>query len=169
MYQFSRQSNLVYLPERWQLHFRLVERLSPDYLFDDQLVGPSSPLYWVLAAALLLISAAGLYAYLQADRRFAHDRMHRRLAHRFAGLVAGFSGLGLAATIFALLAVPFLSKRLWLALSLAGLVGTAAYGAFYARRRYPAARFAYLERERRERSLPRHRTAGPRRRARRRS
>jgi hypothetical protein len=134
-----------------------VERLAPGYLLDDQPAGLSSPLYLVLAAVLLAICAVGLYVYLRSEQRFAHDPMLRRLVRRLAGLVAVWSGAALAATIFGWFGVPFLSKRLWLALALAGLVLTLAWSLYYRRYRYPAARYRYLERERRQRSLPRPR------------
>jgi hypothetical protein len=140
-----------------------VERLSLGYLFDDQQAGLSSPLYAVLAVALLLVCAGALYLYLHAERRFAQDAMLRGLLQRYAGLVAALSGAGLAAIIFAWLGLPFLSKRLWLALALLGLAWTAAWGLYYWRYRYPAARFRYLERERRLRSLPRPRKGARRR------
>lgn len=145
-----------------------MERLSPGHLFEDQQFGPSSPLYWVLGAVFLIFLFGALYVYLVADRRFATDRLHRRLAKRYATLVGWFSGLGLACTTFALLTVPFLSKRIWLVIALLGLLGTAAHGAFYARRRYPAARLAHDEHERRQRSLPQPKAAGRKRRGRRR-
>jgi hypothetical protein len=145
-----------------------VERISPGHLFEDQLVGASSPLYWVMGVGFLLLLTLALYVFFQADRRFAGDRFHRRLARRFAAAVASFSGLGLASTLFAILAVPFLSKRLWTVLALAGLLGTALYGLFYARRRYPAARQAVEAEERRRRYLPRPRATPRKKRARRR-
>ena len=129
------------------------------HLLEDQLVGPSSPLYWVLGAACLILLAISLYVYLLAIRRFEQHRLHWRLVRRFAILVGCFSGLGLASTAFALLAVPFLSKRLWLVLAALGLLGTAAYGGYYFRWRYPAARLAFEERERRQRYMPRPKAA----------
>jgi hypothetical protein len=134
-----------------------VERLAPGYLFDDQPAGLSSPLYLVLGAILLVVCAGALYLYLRSERRFAHDPMLRGLTQRFAGLAAAWSGAGLAASLFGWFGVPFLSKRLWLALSLVGLALTLGYGLYYRRYRYPAARHRYLEAERRRRSLPRPR------------
>lgn len=134
------------------------------YLFDDLTAEPASPLYWVIGAAFLLLLIAALYLYLQAPRALPEDGLRRRLARRYARLVAGFSGLGLAATLFALLTVPFLSKRLWLGLALLGLLGTLAHAIWYFRRRYHAARHAYDESARRRRSLPRPRSGGRKRR-----
>jgi hypothetical protein len=145
-----------------------VERFSPEHLFEDHVVGASSPLYWVLTALFLILTAVSLYVFLQADRRFAGDRFHRRLARRFAAASAVFSGLGLASSLFAILAVPFLSKRLWLVLATLGLFATAGYGLFYARRRYPAKRLAVEAERRRKRYLPRPRTSTRKRRGRRR-
>jgi hypothetical protein len=144
-----------------------VERFSPGRLFEDQLEGPTSPVYWVLAVVFGLLLIGSLYLYIIADQRFDDDRFQRRLARRLATWVGSFSGLGLASAIFALLAVPFLSKRLWLAIAIVGLLGTASYAIYYRRQRYASARFAYLERLRRERSVPRPKS-GSRRRSRRR-
>jgi hypothetical protein len=145
-----------------------VERFGPSHLFEDQLEGPISPLYWVLGCLFLVVLFGSLYLHLQSGQRFAADRFHRRLARRFASLAGGFSGLGLAATVFALLAVPFLSKRIWLLLALVGLLGTGLYGGVYFRRRYPVERASYEESERRLRYLPRPKQTTRKRRARRR-
>jgi hypothetical protein len=144
-----------------------VERFGASRLFEDQVEPPSSPLYWVLGLLCLVLLLAALYVYLQSPRRFGEHRLHRRLARRYAILVGGFSGLGLATVTFGFLTVPFLSKRLWLAAALAGLAATAAHAALYFRRRYPAALLAYRERERRQRYLPRPKGAARKRRARR--
>jgi hypothetical protein len=145
----------------------VVERFGLTHLFEDQIEGPSSPLYWVLGGLFLLLLFGSLYLYLQSGDRFAADRFHRRLARRFASLAGGFSGLGLAATVFTLLAVPFLSKRIWLLSALFGLLGMAVYGGVYFRRRYPAERARHEENERRRRYLPRPKHPGRRPRARR--
>jgi hypothetical protein len=133
-----------------------------DRLFEDQNVPPSSPIYWVLGALFLLLLLGALYTYLQAARRYANDRFRQRLFRRYAAAVASFSGLGAASVAFSLLAVPFLSKRLWLVLALLGLLGTAGYLVFYLRRRYQAALRTHEEHERRQRYLPRPKGSGPR-------
>ncbi len=120
-----------------------MERFGLSHLFEDRLEGPSSPLYWVLGCLFLVVLFGSLYVHLQSGRRFAADRFHRRLARRFASLAGSFSGLGLASTAFALLTVPFLSKRIWLLLALLGLLGTGLYGGVYFRRRYPIERASY--------------------------
>ena len=139
-----------------------------DRLLQDQDVPPSSPLYWALGVLFLALLLGALYVYLQAGRRFEDDRFHRRLARRYAALVAGFSGLGVAAVAFALLAVPFLSKRLWLVLALVGLIGTSGHLIFYLRRRYRAALRAHQEHARRQRYLPRAKASPKKRRGKRR-
>lgn len=123
---------------------------------------PSSPLYWAFGGLFVLLLLASLYVEVLTYRRFAADRFHRRLARRYAGLIASFSGLGFAATLFAFLTVPFLSKRIWLAGAVVGLAASLAHAVWYYRGRYPSARAAYEKADRRRRYLPR-----PRRRARR--
>ena len=137
-------------------------------LLEDQNVPPSSPLYWALGVFFLALLAGSLYVYLQAGRKYADDHFHRRLTGRFAAVVASFSGLGAASVAFSFLAVPFLSKRLWLVLALLGLFGTAGYVVFYLRRRYRAALRVHQEQERRQRYLPRPKASPRKRRGKRR-
>ena len=139
-----------------------------DRLLEDQNVPPSSPLYWVLGGVFLILLIVALYIWLQGQRRYADDRFHRRLVERYAGLIAGFSALGVSAVAFSLLAVPFLSKRLWLVLAGAGLWLTLGHLGYYVRRRYRPALRAHLEQQRRQRSLPRPKGAGRKRRGKRR-
>lgn len=134
-----------------------------EHLFDDQAVEPSSPLYWALGVVFLPLLIGSLYVWLQGQRRYADDRFHRRLAERYAGFFAAISAVGLAAVLFSLLAVPFLSKRIWLVLAGLGELATATHLAYYLRRRYRPALDAYLTRERRIRSLPRPKAGGGRR------
>jgi hypothetical protein len=126
-----------------------------DRLFQDQVEPPSSPLYWVLGGLFIVLILGSLYVYVLSYRRQLADRFHRRLAGRYGGLIASFSGLGFAATLFGFLTVPFLSKRLWLVVALLGLAGSLGHGFWYWRRRYPAAREAYDKMDRRRRYLPR--------------
>lgn len=139
-----------------------------EHLFDDQAAAPSSPLYWVLGGVFLVLLIGSLYVWLQGQRRYAEDRFRRRLAERYAGFFAAASAVGLAAALFSLLAVPFLSKRLWLVLAVLGEGATAVHLAYYLRRRYRPALDAHLTRERRMRSLPRPRAGGRRKHGRRR-
>lgn len=143
-------------------------RVGLEHLWDDQAVEPSSPLYWALGIFFLVLLVGALYVWLQAQRRYAEDRFHRRLAERYAAVMAAFSAVGLASVVFSLLAVPFLSKRLWLALAILALLITAGQLAFYLRRRYRPALEAQLTRQRRQRSLPRPKTTGQKRRGKRR-
>jgi uncharacterized membrane protein len=137
-------------------------------LFDDQAVEPSSPLYWALGVVFLVLLVGSLYVWLRGQRLYAEDRFHRRLADRYAGLFAIFSAIGLMAALFSLLAVPFLSKRIWLVLAVLGFAATAAHLAYYVRRRYRRDLESHLNRERRQRSIPRPKSGGRKRRGKRR-
>jgi hypothetical protein len=106
-----------------------MERISLTHLFEDQVQAPSSPLYWILGAIFLALLVVSFYAYLQSPWRYRDQPTPRRLAYLYAVLLGSFSGLGLASAVFALLTVPFLSKRIWLIVASAGLLCTACLGA----------------------------------------
>ena len=105
-----------------------MERFGLSHLLEDQVEPLSSPVYWVLGALFAVVLLFAIYAYLKSERSAASNQARSAVAHRFAALVAILSGSGLAATIFAMLTVPFLSKRVWLILSLGGLVLALAQG-----------------------------------------
>ena len=142
-----------------------MERIGLAHLFEDQVEAAGSPLYWVFGTVCLVLLFGSFYVYLYAHRHYAQDRLHRGLAARFATLGGIFSFLGFASSAFSLLAVPFLSKRIWLLGALIGLLASAGYAAYYFKKDYPADRSAYEEHARRQRYLPRPKS-GPRKRRR---
>jgi hypothetical protein len=106
-----------------------MERISLTHLFEDQVLAPSSPVYWVLGAICLALLLGSFYVYLQSPWRYRDKPTPRRLACLYAVLLGSFSGLGLASALFAILTVPFLSKRIWLIVASTGLLCTACLGA----------------------------------------
>jgi hypothetical protein len=106
-----------------------MERISLTHLFEDQVQAPSSPVYWILGTTFLALLVGSFYVYLQSPWRYRDQPTPRRLASLYAVLLGSFSGLGLASAAFALLTVPFLSKRIWLIVASTGLLCTACLGA----------------------------------------
>lgn len=101
-----------------------MERFGLGHLLEDQLLPPSAALYWLLGALFLISLLIALYAYVRAFE-YAPDGSPPPLRPpRFTAWAAGFSAFGLAATLWSWLTVPWLSKRLWLVIALAGLLAS---------------------------------------------
>ncbi len=109
---------------------------------------------WVAGAIFLLGLVAGLFLYLRHEALFPVPVV-RRVAQPAAVTSIVIGSLGLLFTIFALLQVPLLSSRFWLAgLLLAGLVGIG-YLVYYLIFRLPARLQGYQQAQVRQRYLPR--------------
>jgi hypothetical protein len=128
------------------------------------------PLAGGFAIVLSVAFVLAIVVWLLAPRIASENRLHQRLIARVAKWVLGFSAAGLLLLLFRWQVVPFLSKRLWLILWFAGVLGGIGYVAYYWRRVYPVQLAAWEDSERVRRYLPRPGRGGSRsrRRARRR-
>jgi hypothetical protein len=116
--------------------------------------GEPDAFVWLAGVIFLLGLASGLFVYLRSDALFPVPIV-RKVAQPAAVTSIVISGLGLLFTVFALLLVPLLGSRFWLAgLLLAGLIGLA-YLVFYLIVRFPARLQSYQQGLLRQRYLPR--------------
>jgi hypothetical protein len=93
-------------------------------LLDDQLVAPSSPIYWALGVFFLLFLTLALLTLVHTEREQPRAGSWLAWARWYAGGLVGWSLAGLTCTVCAVLTVPFLSKRIWLVISSLGLLAT---------------------------------------------
>ena len=140
----------------------IFERLLPGYWWTDPGTSLDGPLVLAFAIVLGVAFVLAIVAWLLAPRLASENRLHQRLIVRLAKWVLGFSAVGLLLLLFRWQIVPFFSKRLWLILWFAGVIGGAGYIAYFRRRIYPGQRAAWEDSERVRRYLPKGGRGGSR-------
>jgi len=133
----------------------IFERLSPSYWWTDPGTTLDGPLAVAFAVLLGVAFVLAIVAWLLAPRLAPENRLHQRLIVRLAKWVLGFSAVGLLLLLFRWQVVPFFSKRLWLFLWFAAVVGGIGYVVQYWRRVYPEQLAAWEDSERVRRYVPR--------------
>lgn len=132
----------------------ILERLSPSYWWTDPGTTIDGPLVLAFAVVLAVAFVLAIVVWLLAHRLAPANSLHRRLIARIARWTLALAAIGLFLLLFRWQIVPFLSKRLWLFLWFAAVVGGISYGVYYWRRIYPLRRAAWEDSERRRRYLP---------------
>jgi hypothetical protein len=140
----------------------IFERLLPSYWWTDPGTSIEGPLPVGFAIVLGLVFVASLVVWLLAPRIAPENRVLRRLIVRIAKWALAMSAVGLLLLLFRWQIVPFFSKRLWLILWSAGVIGGVGYLGYYWRRIYPLRLAAWADSERRRRYLPRAGKSGSR-------
>jgi hypothetical protein len=148
----------------------IFERLLPSYWWTDPGTTIDGPIAIGFAAVLGVAFVLGIAAWIVAPRLSPENRIVQRFIVRIAKWTVGLSAVGLLLLLFRWQIVPFFSKRLWLILWTATVVGMAAYAVYWWRKVYPLRMIAWEESERIRRYLPRpaQGRGGSRRRSRRR-
>jgi hypothetical protein len=144
------------------LTVEIFDRLLPSYWWTDPAEAIGGPIWASFAIVLTLAFVVGVMAWLLAPRFARGNRLHRRLIVRAAAWTVGLSSAGLLLLLFRWQLTPFLSKRLWLFLWLAVVIGVAVLADRYRRRQYPEDLAAWRDEERIRRYLPRGRSGGSR-------
>lgn len=133
----------------------IFERFLPSYWWTDPGTTVEGPIPIGFAVVLAVAFVLGIVAWLLGPRLAPESRLHQRLIARVAKWVVGFSAVGLLLLLFRWQIVPFFSKRLWLFLWFAGVLGGIGYVVHYWRRVYPERLAAWEDSERVRRYLPR--------------
>jgi hypothetical protein len=130
-------------------------RLSPAYWWTDPGTTIEGPIAIGFAAVLGVTFVLGIAAWILAPRLGLENRIVQRFVVRIAKWTVGLSAAGLLLLLFRWQIVPFFSKRLWLFVWVATVVGMAGYAGYWWRKVYPQRMMAWEESERIRRYLPR--------------
>lgn len=133
----------------------MLERLLPSYWWTDPGTTIDGPIVAAFAGVLAVLFVAGVAVWLLAPRLAPENRVLQRLIVRVAKWALWLCAIGLLLLLFRWQIVPFFSKRLWLILWFATVIGAGAYLAYYWRRLYPLRLAAWHDSERRRRYMPR--------------
>jgi hypothetical protein len=132
----------------------IFERLLPSYWWTDPNEAISGPAWTAFAVMLALLFVAGIVLWLLAPRIAPTHSLHRRMLVRAARWSVGLSTVGLFLLLFRWQMTPFLSKRLWLFVWIASIIGALVYAVRYRRTTYPLDLADWNDNERRRRYLP---------------
>ena len=140
----------------------IFSRLSPSYWWTDPGTTIDDPITIGFAIVLGVAFVLGIVAWIVAPRLVPENRILQRFIQRIAKWTVGLSAVGLLLLLFRWQIVPFFSKRLWLILWAATVIGMAAYAGYWWRKVYPQRMIAWEESERIRRYLPRPSQSGGR-------
>jgi hypothetical protein len=133
----------------------ILARLSPSYWWADPGTTIGGPFVVAFAIVLAVAFVGGIAVWILAPRLAPEVRPTARAIERFAKWTVALAAVGLLLLLFRWQIVPFFSKRLWMFLWMAAVVGGAAYVVYYARRVHPERILAWEDSHRRRRYLPR--------------
>lgn len=134
---------------------QLLELLKPGHWFEPHPGAPSA--YYYAVAALLVIGtvASAYFSFFDVRRRFRDHAFRARLFVRFGRAYVGLFAVGLALVLLRFGGVGYLSARFLLYLDLLGMLGVAAFAAYYLTCRYRLRLAEYDAEALRQKYLPR--------------
>jgi len=140
----------------------IFDRLSPAYWWTDPGTTIDDPISIGFAIVLGVAFVLGIVLWIVAPRLAPENRIIQRFIQRIAKWTVGLSAVGLFLLLFRWQIVPFFSKRLWLILWAATVIGMAGYAGYWWRKVYPQRMIAWEESERIRRYMPKPSQSGGR-------